>query len=401
MSLPCPVQIDGRLGLHDLARSGKLLFFYGGMAEALYLADAEKLPIAGKGKGTSRLARPPRSADAVYIIFCVLRKVVIDDDLHIVHIDASGRHIGGDQDIGGAVPETSHSHVPLMLRHVPVQPLHLESGLSDYLGKLVHLDLRITEYQAKSGLIILQQTDARRILILLLHPIIPLGHQRYGQLLGRHLHQSGVLLELIGDLKNGLWHGSREQRRLMGIGNLTQNQLHVLPEAHVQHLVRLVQNHHVHIVQFHGAPAHMIHYAPRRSHDDLHALQAVDLPDDILSAIYGKHLNAMHIFCDLSQLLRRLHGQLSGGTQNHRLKLLQIRIDLLQGRNTECRRLTGSGLGLSDDIVPVQKVRNCHFLNGGKLLESHFPNGPHNPLVQKGLYEGQTVRPAHSILSLS
>ncbi len=400
MSLPGTVQVDIRLGLHHLSRPRKFLLLYGGMTEALYLANPEQLPIAGKGKRPSRLARASRPADTMHIILGVLRKIIIDNDLHIVHVDASCRHIRSNQNIGGSVPETAHGYIPLVLGHIPVQPLHLKSGLSHHLCKLVHLDLCIAEDQAESGLIILQQPDARRILILLLHSIISLGNQRYGQLLCRHLYQSGILLKFIGYFQNRLGHGGREQRGLVRIGNLAQNQLHILPKAHVQHLVRLVQNYHVHIVQLHSPPAHVVHDAPRSSHNDLHTLQAIDLSGNVLPAIYGKHLNAMHILGDLAQLLRSLHGQLSGRAENNRLQLLQIRINLLQGRDSECRGLAGSCLGLSDNIVTVQKVGDCHLLNRTKLHEAHLPDGPHDPLIKKGLDERQTVRAAHRLLPL-
>ena len=322
MDLPCPVDIDIRLRLQHLCCSGKLLFFYGRVTETLYLADAEKFLVAGKGKGTSCLAGPARSAYAVHIVFRILRQIIIDHDLHIVNVDASCRHIRGDQDIGGSVPETPHGHVSLMLGHIPMESLHLKASLLHHLRKLVHLDLRIAEDKAELRLIIFQQTDACRILVLLLHSVIPLGHQRYGQLLRRYLHQSGILLEFVRNIQNRLGHSSGKQRCLVGIGNLSKNQLHILPESHVQHLVRLVQHHHVHIIKLHSAPAHMVHDPPRRAYDDLGALQAIDLPHDILSAVYRKHLDAMQILCDLADLLRRLHRQLSGRAEHHCLQLL-------------------------------------------------------------------------------
>ncbi len=276
-----------------------------------------------------------------------------------------------------------------MLGHVTVQTLHTEISLFQHLSQLVHLYLRIAENQAELRLIVFQQADAGGILVLALHPVISLGHQRDGQLLGRYPHQPGILLELIGDVQDGLGHGGGEQRRLMGVGNLAQYQLHVLPEAHVQHLVRLVQHYHVHVVKLDGAAAHMIHHAARSAHHDLHVLQPPDLLADVLSAVDGQHLDAVHEFGDVADLLRGLHGKLPGGAEDDGLELAQVRVYLLQGGDGEGRRLARARLGLSDDVLAVQQIGDGLHLDGRQLLEAHLPHGPHDALVQKGLDGGQ------------
>ena len=97
-------------------------------------------------------------------------------------------------------------------------------------------------------------------------------------------------------------------------GDLTKDQLHILSETHVQHLIRFIQYHHVHQIQLNGASAHVIHDASRGSHDDLHAPQSCDLTTDILSTVNGKHLDAMHVFSDFPQFFRGLDCQFSGRT---------------------------------------------------------------------------------------
>ena len=102
-------------------------------------------------------------------------------------------------------------------------------------------------------------------------------------------------------------------------GDLTKDQLHILTEAHVEHLIRFIQYHHVHQIQLNGASAHMVHDTSRGSHDNLHAPQSRDLTADILSAVDRQHLNAVHVFCDLPQFFRCLDRQFSGGAQDNGL----------------------------------------------------------------------------------
>ena len=101
--------------------------------------------------------------------------------------------------------------------------------------------------------------------------------------------------------------------------DLSQDQLHVLTEAHVQHFVRFVQYHHVDQIQFDRISAHVIHDTSRSAYDDLHAPQTRDLAADVLSAVYGKHFDPVHIFCYFTQFFRCLDRQFSGRAQDDRL----------------------------------------------------------------------------------
>ncbi len=126
---------------------------------------------------------------------------------------------------------------------------------------------------------------------------------------------------------------------------------------------------------------HVIHDTPRRSHDDLHAAKRVDLLPDLLSAVNRKHLDPVHIFCNLPKLLCRLDGKLSRRAENDALQLFQLRIDPLQRRDTECRRLSRSRLRLSDHILAAKQTGNRLFLNRRKFLKAHFPHCLENALI--------------------
>ena len=158
-----------------------------------------------------------------------------------------------------------------MLGHIPVKSLCHKAILLEYLRQLIHLGLCITENQGKLRLIIFQKPDAGSILVLPCHPVIALGNQRNGQFLCRYLHKPCIFLEPAGNIQNRLGHGCRKKSCLMFSGNLSQNQLHILSEAHVQHFICLVQHHHGNLVQLNRMAAHMIHHTSRRSHNNLHS----------------------------------------------------------------------------------------------------------------------------------
>ena len=69
---------------------------------------------------------------------------------------------------------------------------------------------------------------------------------------------------------------------------------------------------------------------------------------------------------DLLDLL----GQLTGGCQNQGLAAVQLGVDLLQDGNGKSGRLSGSGLGLSDDVMAFNAGDDRTLLNGGRFFET-------------------------------
>ena len=382
MQLPCAVDILVRLCLEHLCGAGKLFLLNRRITAALDLPDTVHFPASRQSKRPSRLTGSSRPADAVHIIFNILRYIIVNDSFHIIDVDSARRHIGRDQNVRAAVAKTVHCHVTLMLGHIAVKPLRHKASLFQDLRKLVHLRFRIAEDQAKLRLVIFQQPDARRVLILPADPVIALRHKRDCQLLCRYPHKPCVLLEAARNVQYRLRHRRRKKGGLVFSRNLPENQLHILAEAHIQHFIRLVQHDRVHVVQLDRMTTHMVHHPSGGSHNDLHAAQPCDLPADLLSTVNGKHLDAVHILRHFAKLLRRLDRQLPCRTKNDRLKLAQLRIGLLQNRYSERRRLSRAGLRLPDNILSRQQKRDRLLLNRGERLKAHLLYRTHDPLIQ-------------------
>ena len=152
------------------------------------------------------------------VILVVLGDVIVEHCLHIIHIDAPGRHIRGHQDLCGSVPEAVHDTVPLLLLQIPVKALGEIAAALEGLHQLIHLLLRITEGHRQLRGIQVQQTAHDLHLIPGLHLVIILGHLGNGQLLFYHPHHHRILLELLCNVCNGLGHGGREHHRLPFLG---------------------------------------------------------------------------------------------------------------------------------------------------------------------------------------
>ena len=81
------------------------------------------------------------------------------------------------------------------------------------------------------------------------------------------LDLDGILEEALGQFRDGGGQGGGEQVGLRACGHLGEDGLHVLEEAHVQHLVALVEDDHGHLAEVEGSAIHMVHHTARRAHD--------------------------------------------------------------------------------------------------------------------------------------
>ena len=151
---------------------------------------------------------------------------------------------------------------------------------------------------------------------------------------------------------------------------------HILIEAHVQHLVGLVQDHLCHMVEVDIVVLVVVHQAARGRHHDLTALgEALGLLFHIGTAVNAGHLHFRHKIGQPCELLGDLLGQLPGGGQDNGLRGLVCRVDMLRHRDAEGAGLAGAGGGLGDDVTPGQHDGDGLFLHLGHFRKAHPLHG--------------------------
>ncbi len=88
-------------------------------------------------------------------------------------------------------------------------------------------------------------------------------------------------------------HGRREQRGLPVLRGLAEYRLDVLGEAHVKHLVGLVEHDDLQAAQVQRSPGDVVEGTPGRRHNDVDAaLKRTQLPADRLAAVDRQHTHA-------------------------------------------------------------------------------------------------------------
>ena len=184
-----------------------------------------------------------------------------------------------------------------------------------------------------------------------------------GQRRGLHLHVHGLVEVAVGELADRRRHRGREEQRLAARRRLLEDPLDVLHEAEREHLVGLVEHDVARVRELQPAAADQVHHAAGRADHDLRALaQLHGLLGDRLAAEDGDDPDALELR-ERAQCLRNLDAELARGRQHEHLDVLGRRVDLLDGRQPEGRRLAAAGLCLADDVAAAHDHRDGLDLN--------------------------------------
>ena len=169
----------------------------------------------------------------------------------------------------------------------------------------------------------------------------------------------------LGDAADGAVSVAENRATCLPGGVCSRMRLHRIDEAHLQHLVRLVEHQHRELREVQGAAVHVVDDAPGRSHHDVHAApQGIQLRLIALAAINGQHVKAGEVRGVALKRLRHLQRELAGRHQHQHLGIASVGIDARQRGQGERGRLAGAGLGLAKHVGTREQHRDRRGLNG-------------------------------------
>jgi hypothetical protein len=139
------------------------------------------------------------------------------------------------------------------------------------------------------------------------------------------------------------------------------------PTKLLQHLVTLVQNKHLDGRSVQGLVSNQSVQSTRSSDDNVRALGLV-LQDLLVlldrgSTVKDTRLDVGHVLCETGKLVLDLEGQFSGVTENDARDLAVDGLELLQGRENKDGGLTHTRLGLAEDVLTQDGLRDTLLLD--------------------------------------
>jgi len=197
-----------------------------------------------------------------------------------------------------------------------------------------------------------------------------LGDRALGRRVARDQDALGIAQVLLGDRGDARRQRGGEERGLARLGRGIEDELEVLREAHVEHLVGLVEGDDAHRREVERAAAHVIERAAGGRDHDMHAApERDDLPMELLPAIDRHDRDAEPAAVSMA-CLADLDGELARRDEDEGERLQWLgarRADELQDGQRERRRLSRSRRSLTKQIAPGEQRRNRRLLNRSGL----------------------------------
>ena len=230
-----------------------------------------------------------------------------------------------------ARPLAKGAHEPLALRlvHVAMDGGDGVAARVQSLRQLVYVALRPAEDDRRGRRLKVENARERLDLRALRRP-----HEELARLRRRAglLPDGDALRVALVLLRQRLYparDGCGKERDLPLLRHLVEDELDVLHEAHIQHLVRLVEHDRTDGREVEGPAADVVHDAAWSPDDDLGAgAQASELPVVGLAAVHREHRQAARA-PEAVHRLRHLHGELARRGEHQRLHRSPLRVDAL------------------------------------------------------------------------
>ncbi|CUS45248.1 hypothetical protein MGWOODY_Smn1605 [hydrothermal vent metagenome] len=355
----------GAVRLADVVCGGRIDPFDRDPRAAQHHLDPAPALIGDDQDGRALLARAAGAARTVLKRLGIARQLDMDDQAERRQVDAARGDVGRDADPGALVAQRLHRRVALVLGMLARQGDSSETALDQAGMEMADIVARRAEQHRRFGLVQAEQVD---------HGILDIGRGDGDRLvadvavaaiLAHRRNAQRIALVALGERDDRLGHGRREEQCAALIGRRVEDLLEILAEAHVEHLVGLVEDDCLERAEIERAALDMVAQAARRADDDMRAARQgaafarrVHAADTGGDARAGLFIQPAELAADLERKLtgrRDGEGERRAGRRQRAFLAEKLRRD----GEAEGDRLAGTGL-CRDDHVAALGLRLDH-----------------------------------------
>eukprot|EP01084_Bolivina_argentea_P016196 30324_1 len=307
------------------------------------------------------------------VVLLVGGQIVVDDDVHVVNVDTTGDQVGGDQDTAGAGAEGAHDLLAVATGHIG---MHEADGVVvgvEAVSDPVDLAAGVGEDDGLGDGDGLVQVHQGVQLVVLLDGNVELLDTLEGQGLLLDQDTDGGAHELLGELEHVGGHGGGEEGDLDVLGEELEDLVNLLGETLGQHLIGLIEGEDAEGVGAEGTTLDDVGDTAGGTdgdHDTELELLQILLDTGTTNEGVAELGGVGHVLTNLGDDGVGLLGQLAGGGQDEALEVAVTEVDALEQGDGEGTGLTGSGLGLGDDVATLDHGDDGTLLDGRGLLET-------------------------------
>ncbi len=378
-------------GGHALPLAGGQLVAHGGGGGDLAPLDLDlglahqalhEAPAAGGGEGhaAAGLSGPARAPAAVHVGLRVLRLAGVDHQLHVRDVEAAGRHVRGDEHLDRAGTEGREGARALGLHQLAGEGQGAEAVRVQRLGHVPGGGAGVDEDQHALVAGQEEQVDQGPVAVLLAHEAGDVLDVAVGVAEARALDVQGLALVALRQLADGGREGGGDQVCAALGGRLLEDPLELLAEAHVEHLVGLVEDDRPEGSAVEGAALDVVEQAAGGAdHDPRSAPQLPPLAGHAGAAGADRHVHAPDSRVEPAELALDLAGQLAGGGDDEHARtggpLSRRRDQLLRHGEAQGDGLARPGLGRDQEVAPLRVALEHGALDRRELLEALEAHG--------------------------
>ena len=299
-----------------------------------------------------------RATRAVEIVLVVARRVDLEDETDIVDVDAAGGDIGGDEHRDPTLTEGAEHPVADSLRKTSVEGGGEDATLPQLTGDPVGAELRAGEDDRRA--LTVGDLGGDGLLVLGIDQEHVVTHRRHGGLrvVGRVGDRVGHVL--LDEGVDAAVQGGGEEQSLTTLGDGVEDARHLLDEAHVGHVVGLVEDGDLDLVEVDGTAIHEVDESARGGNEQVDALgQRIDLL--VVGQPAGDQLVPQA--ADMDQRLEGvadLHGELTGRDEHEGAGPLGLPLGAVTQTGdrgqAEGQGLAGAGSATAEDIAPGERI---------------------------------------------
>ena len=312
---------------------------------SLDVFDGEQVVFRYEGIGAAFSFRSPGSADAMGVGLGSVGDIVVDDVGDLLYIDSPGYDVSCYQDIKPTISKALHRPVAGTLGHVSLDGDGFQAAVLELQGQPVGPVLGAGKDDRGEEGRILEQVLEKVQLPLLLNGVESvldgLGRFRVSELSNQRVYE-----DLLGKLSEILGHGCCKEQVLTFFRQLGYDSPDVRQEAHVEHVVRLIEDEGVDFWGLHLATLEQVKDAAGTADYDLgSSSEGLDLGAVGDTSVDGNRSDPGSARKG-PDLLVNLDGQLTGGSKDEGARAgSRVFQQALKHREPEGGRLPGSCLG--------------------------------------------------------
>lgn len=308
------------------------------------------------------------------------RHIEVDDDVDLLDIDTSTEQIRADHDSVLALLEARVDLNALGLRHGLAADDAGELLAADDLVQLLGVVLRLGEHDDLVEFEVVEQLNKLlNLLVLVELHVVLLETVQVELSVAVDVHFEGVLHEHLADLLCLLRQGGREHHDLsLGLAG-HEDLLHLGSHVRlIKHLVALVENEHLQVVEIEGLGVDEGEDATGRTNYDVGRLRTLE---NLLIVLHGhttvEHLsdNVRQVLGETSNLVLDLEGKLTSVAHDEGGRGLGVLLELVEHREDEHGGLTHARDGLADDIATLHGIGDALLLDFRRMLKTAVSDG--------------------------